>query len=53
MAERLEVPWLAWTFHHNCPPNLLVERPNVCAAGESLEPSAWGRVVKARLGRKW
>jgi endoglucanase len=53
MAERLDVPWLAWTFHMNCPPTLLVERKNTCGAGASLEPSAWGRVVKARLGRRW
>jgi endoglucanase len=53
LAEKLEVPWLAWTFHNNCPPNLLVERKNVCGAGESLEPSPWGGMIKARLAHTW
>jgi hypothetical protein len=53
LAERIDVPWIAWTFHNNCPPNLLVDRANTCAAGAPLEPSAWGRMVKARLARPW
>lgn len=53
LAEKLDVPWMAWSFHTNCPPNLLVERRDVCGAGASLEPSAWGRQVKARLARPW
>lgn len=53
VAEKLDVPWIAWTFHNNCPPNLLVERTNTCAAGAPLEPSAWGRAVRARLARAW
>lgn len=52
LAESLDVPWLAWTFHNDCPPNLLVARRGVCA-GAPLEPSAWGRVVKDRLARPW
>lgn len=53
LAERLDVPWLAWTFHSNCPPNLLVEKKNTCGVGMPLEPSPWGRMVKARLAKKW
>ena len=53
LAEKLDVPWIAWTFHNNCPPNLLVERKNACVAGAPLEPTPWGRMVKARLARKW
>jgi hypothetical protein len=53
LAETLDVPWIAWSFHNNCPPNLLVERKNACGAGASLEPSPWGRMVKARLARPW
>lgn len=51
LAEKLEVPWLAYTFHINCPPNLLVTHENTCGVGVPLEPSAWGRVVKDRLSR--
>jgi endoglucanase len=53
IAERLDVPWIAWSFHNNCPPNLLVERKNACVAGASLEPSPWGRMVRARLAHPW
>jgi hypothetical protein len=53
LAERLDVPWLAWSFHNNCPPNLLVERKGACVAGAPLEPTPWGRMVKARLAKKW
>lgn len=53
LAERLDVPWLAWTFHSNCPPNLLVERKQSCGVDAPLEPSPWGHVVKARLAKKW
>ena len=53
LAEKLDVPWLAYTFHTNCPPNLLVDQAGGCAVGASLEPSAWGRIVKERLARPW
>jgi endoglucanase len=53
LAEKLDIPWIAWTFHNNCPPNLLVERKGACVAGAPLQPSTWGRMVKARLTRKW
>lgn len=53
LAEKLDVPWIAWSFHNDCPPNLLVERKGSCVAGASLQPSAWGRMVKTRLSHKW
>lgn len=53
LAERLDVPWIAWSFHTNCPPNLLAEKKNVCVVGDPFEPSAWGRMVKARLATPW
>jgi hypothetical protein len=53
IAEKLDVPWIAWSFHNNCPPNLVTERKNACVAGAPLEPTAWGRLVKARLAKKW
>jgi hypothetical protein len=53
LAEKLDVPWIAWSFHNNCPPNLLVERKGACGAGAPLEPSPWGHMVKSRLSKKW
>jgi hypothetical protein len=53
LAEKLDVPWLAYTFHTNCPPNLLVDQTGACGVGASLEPSPWGRIVKERLARPW
>jgi endoglucanase len=53
LAETLDVPWLAYTFHTNCPPNLLEDHAGTCGVGVPLEPSAWGRLVKERLSRAW
>lgn len=53
LAEKLDIPWLAYTFHTNCPPNLLVDQSGSCGVGASLEPSAWGRIVKERLAKPW
>lgn len=53
LAEKLDVPWMAYTFHTNCPPNLLVDQAGACGVNASLEPSAWGRIVKERLARPW
>lgn len=53
LAERLDVPWLAYSFHTNCPPNLLVDHAGSCGVGVSLAPSAWGSMVKERLARPW
>ncbi len=53
LAEKLDVPWLAYTFHTNCPPNLLVEHAGTCGVGAPLQPSPWGRIVKERLARPW
>ena len=53
LAEREGIPWLAWTFHTNCPPNLLEAHAGTCGVGVSLAPSAWGRLVKDRLARPW
>jgi len=53
LAEKLDVPWLAYSFHTNCPPNLLVDHAGSCGVGVSLAPSPWGALVKERLGRPW
>jgi hypothetical protein len=53
LAERLDIPWLAWTFHPNCPPNLLVRHEGSCGVGLPLLASEWGRLVKERLAHEW
>lgn len=53
LAEKLEIPWTAYTFHTNCPPNLLEGEAGVCSVGRPLNPSPWGRMVKARLAKPW
>ena len=51
-AERLTVPWLAWTFHMRCPPNLLVDNSaGHCGVGMPLQPTEWGAVIQDRLAR--
>ena len=53
-AERNGVPYLAWTFHMRCPPNLLVENSGGgCGIDMRLEPTAWGRTLMARLAAPW
>lgn len=54
MAESLEVPWLAWTFHQNCDPNLIVDNSGGgCGVGMALTATPWGQVVKDRLATPW
>ena len=53
LAEEHEVPYLAWTFHMNCPPNLLEDTENGCHAGTELRPSAWGQLLQDRLAQPW
>ncbi len=53
-AEEREIPYLAWTFHMRCPPNLLIDRSGAsCGVGMPLEPTAWGRLLKDRLARPY
>ncbi|HET6343279.1 MAG TPA: cellulase family glycosylhydrolase, partial [Myxococcota bacterium] len=53
-AKAAEVPYLAWTFHMRCPPNLLVDNSNGgCGVGMSLAPSPWGQVVQKDLATAW
>ena len=61
LAEQLEVPYTAWTFHMRCPPNLLVDYTNHanytnsgCGVGMSLVPTTpWGQTLKNRLAQPW
>lgn len=49
-AESLQIPYLAWTFHPRCPPNLLVDNSGGgCGVGMALKPSPWGTLLKNRL----
>jgi hypothetical protein len=51
-AEAIAVPYLAWTFHMRCPPNLIVDHSNRgCGVGMPLEPTAWGRQLIEQLAR--
>lgn len=53
-AERLEIPYLAWNFHHKCPPNLLKDTAMAgCGIGMTLLPTAWGTLLKDRLANPW
>ncbi len=53
-AEAADVPYLGWTFHMRCPPNLLVDHSGGgCGVGMPLEPTAWGQLLAERLGQPW
>ena len=49
-ANQAGVPWLAWTFHMRCPPNLLEDLSSGgCGIDMPLHPSDFGSLVKSRL----
>jgi endoglucanase len=49
-ADTLNIPYLAWTFHMRCPPNLLVDYSNwSCGIDMRLDPTSWGRILKDHL----
>jgi endoglucanase len=51
-AEARDIPWLAWTFHMRCPPNLLVDNSGGgCGSGMDLAPTEWGTLIKDRLAQ--
>jgi hypothetical protein len=53
-AEAHGVPYLAWTFHMRCPPDLLVDGSGVgCGVGMTLTPTTWGAQLKTRLATPW
>ncbi len=51
-AQALHIPHLAWTFHDNCPPNLL-EDTGSCGADATFTPTSWGTLVRDRLALPW
>mgnify|MGYP003416845989 CR=1 FL=1 len=48
-AGIVAVPWLAWTFHPNCPPNLLQATESGCGEGMDLVPTEWGELIEESL----
>lgn len=54
-AQQLEIPYLAWTFHMRCPPNLLVDNSNGgCGVNMQLTPTqGWGAPFKQQLSQPW
>jgi endoglucanase len=51
-AEEREIPYLAWTFHMRCPPNLLVDTSGgKCGVAMPLQPTPWGSLVTNRLAQ--
>lgn len=55
LAKKSEVPYLAFTFHMRCPPNLIVDHSNYsCGIGMQLEPTSdWGAPFKNLLQQPW
>jgi hypothetical protein len=54
VAQQMEIPHLAWTFHMRCDPNLLVDNSGGgCGVGMSLQPTAWGSLIKTRYAQPW
>jgi len=49
-AETLEIPWLAWTFHMRCSPNMLTDfSGGGCGLGMALTPTSFGTLVRTQL----
>lgn len=45
-ADSMRIPYLAWTFHERCPPNLLVDNSNGgCGENMLLIPTSWGELL--------
>jgi len=58
VAEANEVPYIAWNFHHRCPPNLLMDTaPDGCglsaATGYNFPRTPFGDMLKAQLATPW
>ncbi len=53
LAQTLEIPHLAWTFHHNCSPDLLQTTAGNCGIGMTLLPTAWGQLLMSQFAQPW
>ncbi|MFO1464040.1 MAG: hypothetical protein U1F66_09690 [bacterium] len=59
-ANAAGIPYLAWTFHHYCLPNLIADKPGATwdknteteGLGMDLNPTDFGLAVKADLIQK-
>ncbi len=47
-ADELQIPFLAWTFHGRCPPNLIQDYSG-CGIDATLEPTSWGQLLRNHL----
>ena len=52
-ARAAEVPYVAWTFHQRCPPNLIMETAPGCGINMALRPTSWGTLLKNDLSVPW
>ncbi len=51
-AENLSVPYLAWTFHQRCAPNLIMDYSNNgCGVDMDIVPTEWGELLKNQLAK--
>jgi endoglucanase len=49
-----DISLLAWTFHQNCAPNLIVNHVGeACGVGMKLEPTPWGELLQEYLAKPW
>jgi hypothetical protein len=58
LAQAEEIPYIAWNFHHRCPPNLLEDTAeDGCgldpATGYDFPRTAWGDLLHAHLATPW
>lgn len=53
-AQQLDIPYLAWSFHHRSPPSLLVDYTSGGPGyGMNLVPTQWGNLLKDQLSVPW
>jgi endoglucanase len=54
-AQANDLPWLAWTFHFRCPPNLLDDQSSdMCGIGMPLQAGGdWGALIQTQLATPW
>lgn len=58
VAQANEIPYIAWSFHQRCPPNLLEDTaPDGCgldpATGYDFPRTAWGDMLYDHLATPW
>ncbi len=55
VAQANNIPWLAWSFHFRCPPNLLQDLSNgSCGVDSALVSDGdWGALIQKQLLTPW